>query len=64
MQLPDIGEAGVGGQARVTVEELLEGRRRVVVVPELHLGVDGHRERVGVVGVACVHPHAEIEGGC
>ena len=47
----------------MTIEELLEGRRRVVVVPELHLGVDGHRERVGVVGIACVDPQAEIEGG-
>ena len=47
----------------MTVEELLEGRRRVVVVPELHLRVDGHRERVGVVGIACVDPHAEIERG-
>ena len=62
VQLPDVREPGVGGQAGVTVEELLEGRRRVVVVPELHLRVDGHRERVGVVGVACVDPHRRGRG--
>ncbi len=64
VELTDVGQARVCGQARVAVEELLERRRRVVVVPELHLGVDRHRQRVGIVGIARVDAGAEVERAC
>ena len=60
-QLPNVRQPRVCGETGMPVEQLLQRRGGVVVAPELDVGVDHHRERVGVVGIAGVHRGTERE---